>query len=113
MGALLRMCGRGMMNSLDPVVQSSSGGPPPRLRACCAFLLTLVNFIAMLVLAGWIFNIEILKRLAPGFVAMNPATAVCFLLAAVCLYHLRNPSGRTRRWILVVAVLVVGAVGAA
>lgn len=34
----------------------------------------LVVIIGLTVLIGWAMHIEILKRLAPGFVAMNPAT---------------------------------------
>ncbi len=38
------------------------------------------------VLLGWQFDIELLKRLAPRFVAMNPVTAVAFILAAASLF---------------------------
>src|SRR5256885_6586689 len=40
-------------------------------------------FVGTLVLAGWAFGLERLKRLAPDFVAMNPATAVLFILAGI------------------------------
>lgn len=33
------------------------------------------------VLAGWFFGLEFLKRITPGLVAMNPATAAAFILA--------------------------------
>ncbi len=41
--------------------------------------------IACLVLIGWTFDVEILKRIVPGLVAMNPMTAMAFLLAAISL----------------------------
>ena len=38
-----------------------------------------------LVLVGWMLDIEALKRIHPGLVAMNPATAVAFILAGLRL----------------------------
>jgi PAS domain S-box-containing protein len=46
--------------------------------------------LAVLVLAGWTFNVEMLKRIVPGLVAMNPMTAVSFLLASVSLAFVRQ-----------------------
>src|SRR5436309_1483355 len=40
-------------------------------------------FLGTLVLIGWAFGLERLKRIVPGFVAMNPATAVLFILAGI------------------------------
>ncbi len=37
--------------------------------------------LGLIVLAGWVFGSESLKRLASGSIAMNPATAVSFILA--------------------------------
>lgn len=37
------------------------------------------------VLLGWSNEIEILKRIRPGFVAMNPTTAICIMLAGISL----------------------------
>jgi signal transduction histidine kinase len=39
----------------------------------------------LLVLAGWSLDVEALKRVVPGFVAMNPATAVLFILSGIAL----------------------------
>ncbi len=36
-------------------------------------------------LIGWSFDVLLLKQIMPGLVAMNPATAVCLLLAGVSL----------------------------
>ena len=41
--------------------------------------------VSLFVLAGWYFDIEVLKRVSPGFVAMNPMTACLFLLAGLSL----------------------------
>jgi two-component system, NtrC family, sensor kinase len=51
---------------------------------------------ALLVLVGWVVHNEVLKSLAPGRIAMNPITAVSFLLTGVALW-LISPSA-TRPW---------------
>src|SRR5882672_420464 len=83
------------------------------LRRFCAFALATVGLIAMLVLAGWILHIETLKRLVPGFVAMNPAAAVCLLLLAASLYCKCHFNSRSARWLALGFALMVAAVGAA
>jgi len=68
----------------------------------------------ILVLFGWTFDIEPLKRIAVGLVAVNPITAVGLLLSGYSLWSLRRPrsysasigAGR----VAAVAVLLVGAV---
>ena len=50
----------------------------------------LVLLIPCVVLAGWTFDIEPLKRVVPGLVAMNPATALAFILAGTSLWLLRE-----------------------
>jgi PAS domain S-box-containing protein len=65
-----------------------------------------------LVLVGWTFDVTLLKSVIPGFVAMNPATAVCFILAGVTLFLSRREpvSARGERVarICTVAILLVG-----
>ena len=41
--------------------------------------------IGVSVLSGWIFDLEYLRRIIPGHVTMNPATAVAFILAGISL----------------------------
>jgi two-component system, sensor histidine kinase and response regulator len=41
--------------------------------------------MGILVLIGWSFDLETLKRVVPGFVAMNPASAVLFILIGIAL----------------------------
>lgn len=48
-----------------------------------------VTGVGLLVLAGWIFDHEALKRVWPGLVAMKANAALCFVLAGVALL-LRN-----------------------
>jgi two-component system NtrC family sensor kinase len=71
---------------------------------CNAFVIT----VATAVLIGWLLHIEHLKRIAPGMVAMNPLTAVSFILAAAALWILhRQPPTRIAR---VTAISVCGVV---
>lgn len=58
---------------------------PPLLAALPAFGSAFAIFVGALVLVGWMLDFELLKRIVPAFVAMNPATAVCFVLAGLTL----------------------------
>ena len=53
-------------------------------------------FVGSLVLCGWVFDIEALKRVLPGLVAMNPTTAFLFILAGVTLWLLRTEKAEQR-----------------
>ena len=44
-----------------------------------------VIVVCITVLVGWLLDIELLKRLVPSFTAMNPFTALGFIVAAVWL----------------------------
>ena len=46
---------------------------------------SIVGLIGVSVLAGWAFHIETLKSVLPGFIAMQPWTAVSFILGACAL----------------------------
>ena len=57
-----------------------------------------VFVIGGLVLAGWTFDLAILKSLIPGLTAMNPGgTALAFLLAGVSLWVQASSGGSSRR----------------
>jgi signal transduction histidine kinase/ActR/RegA family two-component response regulator len=64
----------------------------------------------LLTLVGWQWNLPGLKSIVPGFVAMNPVTAVTFLLAGLALLALQD---RTRRPVALALAALVGVVGAA
>ena len=63
----------------QPAVPSSI----PRLPKAASAGVVLVS---LLVLAGWAFNIEFLKRVIPDAVTMNPMTAVAFILSSAGLW---------------------------
>ena len=65
--------------------------------------------IAAFVLLGWVFDVELLKRIVPTLVAMNPVTAVCFALCGASLLAQRAASeNQFLTMARLAALLVVG-----
>lgn len=89
-----------------------SDSPPPLDGIPVAFRLVPTGAAAVaiatssLVLIGWSLNIEALKRIRPGFVAMDPVTAVTFALAAFAILLSRG-SAPARRAKLIAKLLAV------
>ncbi|PZR29606.1 MAG: hypothetical protein DI535_02525 [Citrobacter freundii] len=54
-----------------------------RLRRWAGYLIYIILFIATLVLIGWEFDIDVMKSISQNMVAMNPVSALCFILASV------------------------------
>src|ERR1043166_1029467 len=64
--------------------------------------------VGLLVLAGWFYDVEILKRAFPGFVVMNPLTAVLFVFAGLGLgLSTRADPTPAIRWVARIAALLV------
>ena len=55
--------------------------------------------VGLLVMAGWQFDSELLKGVIPGLVAMNPATAIMFVVSggSLCMLRLEQPTSTIRR----------------
>jgi PAS domain S-box-containing protein len=51
-----------------------------------AGLSLIVWLITLLILAGWFFDIELLRHPLPGRTGMNPVTALCFVAAAASIF---------------------------
>lgn len=80
------------------------------LRATARFAAALPIVVGALVLLGWGLDIELLKRILPGLVAMNPTTAVCFIALGVSLSIVRKqqvslPARRMAQTLALVAAL--------
>ena len=50
----------------------------------------IIVLVPVLVLIGWQFNVEILKRPIPASVVMNPVTALCILFSGLSFYILTH-----------------------
>lgn len=69
-----------------------------------------VVLVSLLTLLGWAFDIEPLKRWLPDAVAMNPMTAVAFILSSVGLWFSQTGaqlSGMRRASVLCAATVVI------
>jgi signal transduction histidine kinase len=76
------------MDSVHPRTNAFTAG-------CCAVTLGM----ASAVFVGWTFDLIYLKSVAAGLTAMNPLTAVCFAVAAVTLWLVRDEQvSRARLW---------------
>src|SRR4029077_12773722 len=63
-------------------------------------------------LVGWELDLPSLKSLLPGRVAMNPATALCFVLAGGSLWLQRSEADRRSTWSIArMCAAVVAGVG--
>jgi PAS domain S-box-containing protein len=74
-----------------------------------------VVVIGSVILLGWLADWEVCKQVLPGMVAMNPATAVCFILAGASLWLLggseESSTGTGGRQIARICAILVGLVG--
>ena len=71
-----------------------------RMTLWSRYLANLVVAIALMVLAGWEFDIIFLRRPIPNLVAMNPMSACAFLLCGIALLLLA-PQKRTRQKLII------------
>ena len=72
--------------------------------------LALATFlIGAIVLAGWIFGIEDLKTIVPGYVSMKGNTAICFMLcgAALLIGYLSRPRAWKKICVYILSSLVI------
>jgi len=73
---------------------------------------SVVMLIGSLVLLGWLFHVQILKSAAPNFIAMNPLTAILFILCGAALIR-ASEKGRKLPDKVVLACAVVILLGGA
>src|SRR5581483_4170705 len=88
--------------------------PNPRLLKLFGAVPPFAGMVAMIVgatvLAGWWFDIEPIKRLRPGMIAMNPTTAVAFIFSGLAMWL--APTNAPLRWNSRLLALVPIAIGA-
>ncbi|MGE0635638.1 MAG: ATP-binding protein [Bacteroidia bacterium] len=74
------------------------------------FLSVFVSTVGMLVIVGWQLDIEFLKRPIPNLVAMNPVTAVGFMLSGIAVFSTlkQDTSGNKFKWLaLLTSALII------
>ena len=86
---------KGILIAPDPALSEERPDLPPLLAALPVLGSVLAITIGALVLAGWTLEVEVLKRVAPGFVAMNPVTAIGFICAGAALALSREGASRS------------------
>jgi len=60
------------------------------LKRFALYFAVATMLVAFLVLIGWQFDLEFIKRIFPGMVAMNPATAICFILMVSAFFLIKE-----------------------
>ncbi|MBX3698919.1 MAG: PAS domain S-box protein [Dokdonella sp.] len=84
-------------------------GTPDRFATAAAYFAIIIG---SLVLIGWTLGVEWLKRVAPGLVAMNPMTAVLFMLLGTALLWSEQgrpaPRRRQAKWMAALVVALGG-----
>jgi diguanylate cyclase (GGDEF)-like protein len=82
---------------------------PSPTRRWPLFSAVTVAATGVLVLFGWLFNIESLMSVVPGLVRMKPNTAVAFLFAAAALYCAHRGGQRLLQASCIGIVFILGA----
>lgn len=70
-----------------------------------------VTIVGVLVLTGWLFDVESLKYAGPMPVPMNPVTALCFVLSGASLWCLQRSASSVRKrvgWSFAGVVVLIG-----
>ena len=79
---------------------------------CSRIAAWLVAATGMLVLLGWMFDVQVLKGVLPGFVTMKTNTALAFLLLGTAAVQLHRSGSATSRRIIQLIALAVSLLGA-
>src|ERR1035437_10045968 len=86
----------------------------PFFRKLIFIHIVVVIIISTLSLAGWQFNIEIFKHPVKGIVAMNPLTAIAFILCTISfflfLYSDKHPKFLITAKLIALSIVVLGVI---
>lgn len=95
-----------------PDFLSDHRGQSNHYRALSIGLAALAFCIGGAALMGWIFNIEVLKRIHPALVTMKANTAVCLMLVAASVFLLQDrTASQSKRIISLLCGAIVAFVG--
>jgi signal transduction histidine kinase/ActR/RegA family two-component response regulator len=83
-----------------------------RCKSMSILFALLAFVIGGIALLGWIFHIELLKRIHPSLVNMKANTSICLMLTSSALLLLQNrPVSSTRRFLAQLCAVTVAIVG--
>jgi PAS domain S-box-containing protein len=85
--------------------------PPKNYEKCIRIASLFIAILGMAVVAGWMFNIPLLKSLIPGYVSMKFNTALSFILLAITLFLHTSKSNFIYRKLIILFPLIVFLVG--
>lgn len=78
-----------------------------------SFIGYFIILVSMLILIGWAFDFELLKRILPFWITAKANTAICFILSGFCLLLLSNQKiSRSRRLIVNILSIILFMIGA-
>ena len=92
----------------EPVAASPVAPPAPSVRQWSSFVslgAALSAGVGLVCLAGWVFDIPVLKSGLPGLVQIKANTAVCLILLGIALWLRKSETKQTRGRILVAQAL--------
>jgi hypothetical protein len=69
-------------------ISSQSTAPHGRRNFFVKVISLFVTLAGLAVMAGWMFDIEVLKSLSPGWVSMKFSTAIAFAASGVSLFYI-------------------------
>jgi PAS domain S-box-containing protein len=79
------------------------------LKNWSKYLSVTVIAFSCFVIIGWLFNVGFLKHPFPGFVGMNPVTAILFILSGITLYLLTlEKIGQHSIFTVVLPIIIMG-----
>ena len=79
-GAAKRRSDRSPASDIDQVATAT-----PALAVVAKFAALAMVGLGVVVLLGWLFGIELLKRMLPGLATMKPTTAATLILSGILL----------------------------
>lgn len=75
------------------------------------FLGCAVSVIAITAIAGWVFDVPVLKSISPDWISMKFDTALCFFLSGISLYFIARAQEGARDlaqvWLCVTSLIIV------
>lgn len=81
---------------------------PPKFQLTVLISVSIVFFICLLDLTGWIFNIPLFKSLEPDWISMKVVTSICSIFSGITIILIQSgSSGRLKIWLAKVLTAII------